>query len=128
MLREKKRHGEESTKDKEKQQVPEQPAGATRAATVLPARESAPSPALVLPLSASPTTSPRSEALASSRSQEALTSARSTGELRPLISPGGVAPSGSSSARSRADSSSQARTQVFGNEFTKKFANLMFCC
>ena len=110
VLREKKRHGEPSKRE----EVPEEkePAAAAstpRVATVLPARDSAPSPALVLPLSASPCISPRSEANMSSRSEAATISKARSGDLLPSTAPAASAPV---TARSRADSQSRGQDTV----------------
>merc|ERR1719234_1412942 len=139
VLREKKRHGEPGKRDQEsnsnavasKDQNDEKDSAAPqtnqRIATVLPARDSAPSPALVLPLTSSPCTSPRSEVnLTSPRSDKNTTSPRSEANLALPTSGRSTTPSSSSatsprqqqettttaascpvSARSRSDSSSQ---------------------
>jgi len=122
VLREKKRHGEPgkrdqesgsnaaASKDDEKDSTAPQQSANQRIATVLPARESAPSPALVLPLTSSPCTSPRSEANLASSSGRSTTPSSSTTATSPRqqeTTPSTAAASCPVSARSRSDSSSQ---------------------
>merc|ERR1719341_62628 len=133
VLREKKRHGEPGKRDQENSNNPvaskddEKDSAAAqsanqRIATVLPARDSAPSPALVLPLTSSPCTSPHSDKLLTSPRSEANlalpTSGRSTTPSSSATSPRQqqetttltgttTAASCPVSARSRSDSSSQ---------------------
>jgi len=137
VLREKKRHGEPgkqeggSTTTTSKEQIDEKdqaaPQASQRVATVLPAaRDSAPSPALVLPLSSSPCTSPRSEtnmatnisatrsatpsssSTTSPRTTSSTTSPR-TQEATPSTNTAASCPV---SARSRSDSSSHGSKQL----------------
>jgi len=131
VLREKKRHGEPGKRDQESgnnavatkadqndEKDSSAPQANQRIATVLPARDSAPSPALVLPLTSSPCTSPRSDKMATSprseanlatssgRSSTPSSSATSPRETTPLTGTT-TAASCPVSARSRSDSSSQ---------------------
>merc|ERR1719295_845184 len=133
VLREKKRHGEPGKRDQESgsnavaskadqndEKDSSAPQANQRIATVLPARDSAPSPALVLPLTSSPCTSPRSDKMATSPRSEAnlaTSSGRSSTPSSSATSPRqqettpltGTTSAASCpvSARSRSDSSSQ---------------------